>query len=1129
MGIIAYEMLTETTPFHSHNVHDTYNQILSYVDEDNIEKLCYPEDVEVSKDLCDLIDRLVTNINNRLSYKKIVTHKFFQTIDWMNLRQQVPPIIPTLNGEDDTSNFEEDIKKSRRNNTFDASPLCSVKNGNFSGFDLPFVGFGYIQEEKTNNGILSTESSLIEVSRLSTQVKSLQKTIDTQMSDIVSLQKNLSEYQKKSAQETSMEKILGITKEEMNALKEKLKEKTVEIACCRTQIKTLKNSLKIEEEQRVKNDANIADLLNSTYQKWERAKKQSEEKYEKQISEKKSEVLAIQAKLKICERELESKSAERAHLQETVENLMERLKSSKCQSSTEKTAYDRKHRESNIHFEGQLRDLRAKLQTHIDAKHTADDEIQRLKGVVEETSQKLKLILDQNKKLDQSNIKLTQQLNNEIDENRNLRDENHKLSETIMNLQSKVEELTNLTYKANRISDSNEGTASLYCSLESISSEIESQLKKDLEIAKEGENEQRLRANSLEESVKRLEMVIDRVSKQGISGVEDLLERKNEKLEEKLSTVEKQATIEKQASRTAHLQLWKSEKELDTIKNEKRRLEQDNKKLQNEVNELTRKVKENKLVAQNCEERIKELQNDLASRRNELQIERSRWEIVEKERNKEKIQIVNQNTKMHKMEIDLGECRSKMVLFEQQKNALTVENQQLTQKLRKESEIINGTMEKLTECQQSYEAVIKNYDALKSVCSLMETQLTELEEMYNIQLEQNKEKSASIDKLWEDIRARDAKLLKLQKEISDAKIEKANTKQKSSELFNEVAELTKKLEEYQHKMIIMQQETSERTECLIKSEELIELQKGELQSLQRINRSLDREIIIVKEENSKLLTELYMSKENNQKLQFDHSSMLESYNDMKKELEQLNGTVCELNKYHMQREIKSEATQAQYKKLIDYLQKRVDELSHKKKKTLAEVLFGSNSNSSKKENIPPIVTHVQKDFETERLRASHKSHKTKIKTSTFTDPSMKKNDEKTSKLSEKYLNNLLEEQTNVAKEIPSSNVNLETHLFERSTYATGLDIPERCIVCKKCFVSDTIYQCKKCDACVHQYCRGSSLKCTSPKNSKSELPNISLQMVVKETEFNPALEIFCMHEIGENLLILGMVNYYFVN
>lgn len=1084
MGIIAYEMLTETTPFHNNNIHDTYAQILAYVESNHVENLQYPSDVEVSDVLRDLIDRLVTKIDKRLAYKKIITHKFFKTIDWMSIRQQVPPIIPTLSGEDDTSNFEEEVKKSRRNNTYDASSHTPpIKNANFSGFELPFVGFGYVNDTIASNTMMPSETNPFEINRLTTQVKNLQKTIDTQMMDISSLQQNLSEYQKKSAQASSIEKILTITKDEMHALKEKLKEKTVEIAYCRTQIKTLKNSLKIEEEQRAKNDANIADVLNSTYQKWERAKKLSEQNYEKQISERKSEVLSIQTKLKVCERELESKSSECAHLQETIDNFKERLKSSKSQNDTEINAFAKKHRDSNVHFEGQLREMRSKLQKQIDAKHIADDEIQILKGIVEENNQKLKLISDQKEKLEIVNASLTSQLNNEIEDNRSIRNENHRMSQQILAFQHNIEELTSPTYKGNRVSDSNEGCASIYCSLESINSEVENQLKKDLVLAKEGENEQRLRANSLEETVKRLEAVIERVSKQGITGIEELLERKNEKLEEKLSSVQEQATVERQASRSAHLQLWKLEKELETIKREKERLEYATKKSQNEADELLRQIKENKITAQNREERIAELQSDLNALKKELQIERSRWDTVEKDRSKDKVHFVNQNTKIHKLEIDLDECKSKMSLFEQQKKVLAVENQSLTQKLRKHSEDLEDTMEKLAECQQNYETLNKNHAMLKNVCSLMETQLTELEELYNVQLEQNKQKNVSIDKLWEDIHERDAKLLKLQEELSDERSQKISVKQKSTELTNDFVEISNKLVECQQSIKEFQQNLMEKAESLLKAEELIEVQKEEIHSLQRINNSLDREIIVVKEENSKLLTELYMLKENCQKLQFEYTSLHESYSDLKIELEQLNSTMFELNNYHTQREIKSEATQTQYKKLIDYLQKRVDELSQKKKKTLAEVLFGSSNNantSTKKENIPPI--QIKKEQDNKRSRENQRINSSKILSKN--EASSKTADEIVTKNSQQNYNS-----SNSTKFSDKDDGSSDTHQFERISYSNGSDMAENCVVCKKCFVSDTVFQCKKCHACVHQYCRGSKLKCAATKSNESSSSN----------------------------------------
>lgn len=94
MGIIAFEMLTEATPFTSDNVHKTYAEILSYADSRSAKPMKYPNDLEVSDALRDLIDGLITGMDSRLTYDRIKRHRFFNGVDWKNIRGQVPPIIP---------------------------------------------------------------------------------------------------------------------------------------------------------------------------------------------------------------------------------------------------------------------------------------------------------------------------------------------------------------------------------------------------------------------------------------------------------------------------------------------------------------------------------------------------------------------------------------------------------------------------------------------------------------------------------------------------------------------------------------------------------------------------------------------------------------------------------------------------------------------------------------------------------------------------------------------------------------------------------------------------------------------------------------------------------------------------
>lgn len=990
-----------------------------------------------------------------------------------------------------------------------------------------------------------------EVSRLTSQVKNLQKTIDTQMSDINSLQHNLSEFQRKNAQMASIEKILTVTRDELNTLKDKLKEKTAEVANARTQIKTLKNSLKIEEDERVKNDKNIKATISSTFQKWEQAKKESEESYETRISGKNSEILNLQQKLKLCQQEMDMKSAECQNLQETVEGFKCRLRSSKSQSNTEKTEFARKHRESNVHFEGQLRDCREKLQKQIDIKHKVDDEMQSIKETLDETKQTVKLISEQKEKLERINTDLTNKLSKEIDENLSIQGEKNKAFQQIQELQNRIDELTGDLRKFRRVStltDSYEGSTSVYCSLESLTSDIESQLKKDLVAAKENESEQRARANSLEETVKRLETVIERVSKHGMSGVEGLLERKNEKLEERLNTVQEQVTVERCALRTTSLSLWKLEKELDSVNGENKKLQQALKKTEIEKDELDRRNREEHISVRAREDRIKELQSDLTTLKAEMRTERGRWENVEKERNKDKTQIVNLNTKIHKMEIDLDECRSKLRLLEQQKNTLTVDNKQLTHKMRRIEEELNTIKEKYDNVQQDHDTLTKNCQTLKNLCTLMETQLNEMEELYNNQIAQNNEKTATIDELWKDIRKRDAKLLEIQQELREEKVHRQGGDHKSTELSSELSKLTDSLAECHKRMTETHQELMDKTDKLMKAEEVLEVQKEDLQNYQRISKAFDHEMLLIKEENSKLLTDVYMSKETNQKINNEFAMLHDNYNDLKQELHALAGTLSETKACSSHRQLKADATVAQLNKLIDHLQKRNTELEQKnKKKTLAEVFFGASSGNgaTKKENIPPTGKDNQSEVKRERSRSRRGQSSSKLTKSQSTKNAVAKIDEKIQRSASKISAKL----ANAAKPKPDVEaVSMETHQFEKTSWSNDADMCAQCQVCKKYFSNDTIYQCKKCKMGVHQYCRGGQTpKCTvgklnddassvdtlstvapammstaAPAMMRHERPEYNGDVILKESDSVPAINIHCMHEMDDGIILLGM-------
>ncbi|KAJ7369808.1 Serine/threonine-protein kinase MRCK alpha [Desmophyllum pertusum] len=73
-------------------------------------------------------------------------HPFFEGIDWDNIGDTVPPYIPEVSSPSDTSNFDVDIDESRAN---DAVRPSSVSP--FTGHHLPFIGFSFTENSRLSD------------------------------------------------------------------------------------------------------------------------------------------------------------------------------------------------------------------------------------------------------------------------------------------------------------------------------------------------------------------------------------------------------------------------------------------------------------------------------------------------------------------------------------------------------------------------------------------------------------------------------------------------------------------------------------------------------------------------------------------------------------------------------------------------------------------------------------------------------------------------------------------------------------------------------------------------------------------------------------------------------------------
>ena len=142
VGVIFYEMLIGYAPFCSKETSEVCQKILQW------EKyLKFPKEIKISKEAKDLIKKLINSPNERLGKNgvdEIKKHKFFDGLDWDNLRELQAPFIPELKNEYDTKYFD---------NFQPIEPVYPPQRKNKKRKDIEFIGYTYnnSDEEEQNN------------------------------------------------------------------------------------------------------------------------------------------------------------------------------------------------------------------------------------------------------------------------------------------------------------------------------------------------------------------------------------------------------------------------------------------------------------------------------------------------------------------------------------------------------------------------------------------------------------------------------------------------------------------------------------------------------------------------------------------------------------------------------------------------------------------------------------------------------------------------------------------------------------------------------------------------------------------------------------------------------------------
>lgn len=1018
LGVVAYEMLCGQTPFEADSVVITYSKIMNYKT-----SLQFFKDVQVSKSAKDLILNLCTDSKARIGYEGLLCHQFFSGIDWNNLQETVPPYVPNLDGAADTSHFDEFEPESPDPVAhLEKYSLASEEKG-FTGKDLPFVGFTFSRNLAINlpfsprkAGSLpnSPMSSGLPPSRLerkltikAKELKDALQSCHTLKDESVCMKKSLDDLQ------TALEekaKALRSAEYERDLLE---KEKVL----YDTQVKDLQRRLDLERVERNKTDSATLKLLSELKEDSQKANELRDQESRENLEDLQQIVAQLENDRFIASRRaqrLEEELKSQEKLLEVSKNRINdhqaRMTKMNEEAKRSMTEWQEKLDKVTKDSEERISELQQKLAKSLQSNQEATELLENARKSKEELQTELEKLQKSSKvpaSMEVDGKSCNNALQRRAEESDNsLRERYREKSAEVRKLQSKImdledqlfqnqrtqkkleKEATNRQAQAEKLQETEKevDTLSRYKrQLENTNSRLESELEETKKLM--ASRDQKIdaltgRCRTLEEMLKE-SVDLSRTSSEAdkdSSGISAINEAELEKLGEerevmsrKVAGLESDLKTQQQKNSSVEKQLEDAESKVKQLSKDMERKVKD---LETQLNEVSTECSTLKSSKKALEETILKLENEIDTREFELELKAAaRQDKITRTMQENRSEVAQEiHVQLSEMSDRCKEVVSQNQELEKRVEELTDENCDL--KMAKEK-----LEDELNEKKRAAEGIEFTNSMLKSTCSMLESQVEELEIINEDYEEKQLQWNIARKELEQKREKSDCDLLEAQRSLEQEKVARSGAEEKVTKLQEALKEVQnthiKEVDDMNTQLERQRERTEELTEALSEAETKSGMAQLDI-------KSLERKLQLQIEDNNKLQIEVERLTSHTSKLK---ASNFELNQNIEAAMEKCDELTCEraalaeqldlMEASHAEERLKLEATNSQQTKLIDFLQCKAEGQAPKKKKLIGG---GSKSWRKKPENSINVVPQQWRDLQQalEKERASSLKLQTEV-------------------------------------------------------------------------------------------------------------------------------------------------------